>query len=224
MGLVRRIEKELLRTDVVTVLRKAILEGVFQPGDRLFEGKLATDMGISRNPVREAFQELERDGFVMNVPRKGTFVATLTAEDVRELYAIREALEGLTIRLAIERMKPDAIAGLQAALNEVRTAALEGDFVRMLECDTRFHRQICRLSENRRLLQLWNSVAAQIQLVHSRVRDTHFALERIPEYIDRTHVPLLEAIQKRDVQAAQLQLSRILDLGQSIARRLEERP
>lgn len=224
MGSVRRIEKELLRTDVVTVLRKAILEGVFQPGDRLFEGKLATEMGISRNPVREAFQELERDGFVMNVPRKGTFVATLTAEDVRELYAIREALEGLAIRLAIERMKPDAIAGLQAALNEVRAAALEGDFVLMLECDATFHRQICRLSENRRLLELWNSVAAQVQLIHSRVRDTHFALERIPEYIDRTHVPLLEAIQKRDVQAAQLQLSRILDLGQSIARRLEERP
>lgn len=224
MGSVRRIEKDLLRTDVVTVLRKAILEGVFQPGDRLFEGKLATEMGISRNPVREAFQELERDGFVMNVSRKGTFVASLTAEDVRELYAIREALEGLAIRLAIERMKPDAIAGLQAALNEVRNAALEGDFVRMLECDARFHRQICRLSENRRLLQLWNSVAAQVQLIHSRVRDTHFALERIPEYIDRTHVPLLEAIQKRDVQAAQLQLSRILDLGQSIARRLEERP
>lgn len=217
---VRRIQKDPLRTDALTVLHNAILRGAFQPGERLVEGKLAGEMGVSRNPIREAFRELEQEGLVLNVPRKGTFVATFTAEDVREVYALREALEGLAIRTAVERMKPDAIASLESVLAEMRNAAASADFSRALEWDMAFHREICRLSGNRRLFRLWSGLATQIQLVLSRVRQTHFGLD----YIVETHVPLLEAIRRRDVQEAELQLGHILEVGQSIAQQIEERP
>lgn len=217
---VRRIQKDPLRSDALMVLHNAILRGAFQPGERLVEGKLAGEMGVSRNPIREAFRELEQEGLVLNVPRKGTFVATFTAEDVREVYALREALEGLAIRTAVERMKPDAIASLESVLAEMRNAAASADFSRALEWDMAFHREICRLSGNRRLFRLWSGLATQIQLVLSRVRHTHFGLD----YIVETHVPLLEAIRRRDVQEAELQLGHILEVGQSIAQQIEERP
>lgn len=222
MSAVKRIERESLCTDAVTIVRKAILDGAFQPGERLVEGKLATEMGISRNPLREAFRTLERDGLVVNVPRKGTFVAILSADDVGELYAIRAALEGLAISEAIDRMKPDDVDALEAALEGMRAAAAAGDFVRALECDVAFHREICRLSGNRRLLQLWNGLASQIQLVHSRVRDTHFALAGIPAHIEGSHQPLLDAIRKRDAREAQTHLARILEAGRRAALELEQ--
>lgn len=222
MAGVRRIEREPLRADAVTMVRRAILDGAFQPGERLVEGKLATEMGISRNPLREAFRELERDGLVVNRPRKGTFVATLSPDDVTELCAIRAALEGLAISLAIERMKPHDVDALDAALEGIRAAAAAGDFFRALEWDAMFHRDICRLSGNRRLLQLWNGLAGQIQLVHTRVRDTHFALAGIPAYIEGTHRPLLDAIRRHDTQEAQMYLARILEAGHRAALELEQ--
>jgi DNA-binding GntR family transcriptional regulator len=216
---IHKIEKEPLRADAVTALRRSILRGEFAAGERLVEARLAEEMGISRNPLREALRELEQEGLVVNVSRKGTFAATFSGEDVCEIYALREALEGLAVRLAIERIKPDDITKLEAILGEMRTAAARADFCEAMEWDMAFHREICRASGNRRLLHLWNGLAAQIQLVVSRVRETHFT----PAYIVETHVPLLEAIRKRDVEEAELQLRHILGVGRSVAQQVDER-
>lgn len=215
-----RIQKDLLRTDALSALRNLILRGEVAPGARLVETKLAGEMGISRNPIREAFRELEKEGLVSTIPRRGTFVATFTPEDVWEVYALREILEGFAIRLVVERMKPDDLAGLEIILGEMRAAAMGADSYQVLEWDMAFHREICRLSGNSRLLNLWNGLAAQIQFVLSRVRSTYFSLE----YIVGTHVPLLEAIRARNAQDAELQLRHILEVGQSVAQEIRSRP
>lgn len=215
-----RIQKDLLRTDALSALRNLILRGEVAPGARLVETKLAGEMGISRNPIREAFRELEKEGLVSTIPRRGTFVATFTPEDVWEVYALREILEGFAIRLVVERMKPDDLAGLEIILGEMRAAAMGADSYQVLEWDMAFHREICRLSGNSRLLNLWNGLAAQIQFVLSRVRSTYFSLE----YIVGTHVPLLDAIRARNAQDAELQLRHILEVGQSVAQEIRSRP
>ena len=84
-----------LRDIVFEALREAILSGSLAPGERLMEIQLAEDMGVSRTPVREAIRKLELEGFVVMIPRKGTYVAGLSMKQMSEVFEVRAALEEL---------------------------------------------------------------------------------------------------------------------------------
>lgn len=84
-----------LRELVCETIRQAIVDGVFSPGERLMEIQLADEMGVSRTPVREAIRKLELEGFVVMIPRRGTYVADISIKDINEVYEIRTSLEVL---------------------------------------------------------------------------------------------------------------------------------
>ena len=92
-----------LREVIADEVRTAILDGRFQPGERLVEDRLAAAYGVSRNPVREALRALEGEGLVVVKPRRGAFVATLSGDEAHEIIELRAALEGLSARLAARR-------------------------------------------------------------------------------------------------------------------------
>jgi len=93
-----------LADGVSETLSQAILEGVLKGGDQLFEVKLQARFGISRSPLREAFRDLEKKGLVVIVPRKGTFVKTVTRKDIEENFPVRTSLEGLSAKIAFKNI------------------------------------------------------------------------------------------------------------------------
>jgi GntR family transcriptional regulator, trigonelline degradation regulator len=112
-----------LRQQVLEVLRNAILDFQFKPGDRLIERELCEMTGVSRTSVREALRHLESEGLVQNLPNKGPMMATVTGDEAREIFEVRRVLEGLAARLFAEHAGAAERAALDAAM-----AALERAF------------------------------------------------------------------------------------------------
>jgi DNA-binding GntR family transcriptional regulator len=137
-----------LRLVVAGEIRKAILSGRLRPGDKLTEEQLAQELGVSRSPVREALRLLESDGFVELQPRRGAFVARLTAQEAAELFEVREAIEVLIAKLAARRQNPAAIAQMEMILEKRRPAIRRKDKETLTELNTQFHQLLAIAGEN----------------------------------------------------------------------------
>ena len=98
---------------VSETLRQAIQDGTLKPGERLMEIPLAEELGVSRTPIREAIRKLELEGFVVMVPRRGTYVANISLKDITQVFEIRSALEELAAGLAAERITSEEIETLE---------------------------------------------------------------------------------------------------------------
>src|SRR5690554_72144 len=108
-------------------LRERILSGEFRPGARLVEGKLSTEMAVSRIPVREALRALAAEGLVTIEPRRGATVAVLSDELAYDMVEVRATLEGLNAKLAATRRDPKTIEQMQEILAEGNRAVESGD-------------------------------------------------------------------------------------------------
>ena len=102
-----------LREVVCETLREAIISGVLRPGERLMEIQLAEELGVSRTPVREAIRKLELEGFVIMIPRRGTYVADLSIKDINEVFEVRSALDSLANGLAAERITEEELEQME---------------------------------------------------------------------------------------------------------------
>ena len=122
-----------IQEQVVDNLRHLILEGEFAPGDKLQQEELAALLGVSAMPVREGLRRLQAEGLVEFVPRRGAFVATLSADEFDELFHIREELEALGLRWAVERINPEEIERLRELLRQIEGAEIEHDVNRRAE-------------------------------------------------------------------------------------------
>jgi DNA-binding GntR family transcriptional regulator len=142
-------------------LSAEILSGRTDPGERLVEEQLTRRLGISRAPLREALRQLAQQGLVEHTPRRGVRVATLSDDDVRELYEVRDVLE----RHAVQSMPPGADdSGLRAALEVMRDATEKGDRLAIADAHRRFHVALVAMGGNRQLSALYESVLVRLQL------------------------------------------------------------
>ena len=107
----------MLRNSIFFQLRDDILKGRFEPGESLVELKLAAHYGVSRTPVREALRQLELEGLVRYLPNRGVLVEGITAEDVEDIFVIREHLETLVANWAAQRVQPEEIRKMQEVLD-----------------------------------------------------------------------------------------------------------
>jgi DNA-binding GntR family transcriptional regulator len=188
-----------LAEDAAELIREEILAGGFRQGEHLVEARIAEQLNISRGPVREAFKLLRAEGLLAEEPRRGTFVVALGAEDVREIYELRAALEGRAARLVARRRDPVATGELRAAIARIEEAAAERDPVALGRYDFAFHETLCRVSGNSRIH------AAFLQ--HARALRTLIRFDEYlyasPEDIAQQHRPVLEAIEAGDELAAE---------------------
>jgi GntR family transcriptional regulator, gluconate operon transcriptional repressor len=194
------IEHKQLWEAVADQLRDEILDGSIPAGARLVEKDLADRYGVSRGPIRDALTELSRVGLAEDIPRRGTFVRSLTEQDLAEVYMIRRAIEEAAVRLAVEHATDDDLAEMYQALEETERAYAEGDLAAAWEADMAFHRTYCRMSANGRLLTLFDDMASQTVLLMRTRLTTHASLGWIPP-VD-VHRQIADAIRARDGELA----------------------
>jgi DNA-binding GntR family transcriptional regulator len=137
---------QTLADAVTNELRELIVDGAFPAGMRLVEHNLADQLEVSRVPLREAIMQLEAEGLVRRIPRRGTVVATLTATDVVELFDVRESLEALAAGLAALRAKPSDLAVLARHLDQAQLLAERGEAKEIARHNVAFHAEIIKIA------------------------------------------------------------------------------
>ncbi len=150
-----------LAYQVAAVLSDAILEGDFKGGDQLVEMDLQSCFGISRSPLREAFRELEKQGLVVIVPRKGTYVKRITRKDIEDYFPVRAELEGLAARMAAGRMTAAVLNEMEELLGMMQVAVREGDTKAYYSHHLGFHEAFLELAGNELLLGLLKNLRTQ---------------------------------------------------------------
>jgi DNA-binding GntR family transcriptional regulator len=141
-------EHSPLHDRVVTELRQAILSGRLKPGERLVEGHLADELGVSRNPVREAIRALASEGLIVVTARRGAAVATMTEQEARETIEVRALLEGQNARLAARRHDQEIIKRIAAVLNKGTAAVAARRFDQLFDLNQRFHSELAAAGQN----------------------------------------------------------------------------
>ena len=158
------LHKKSLREQALTALRAAITSGELEPGRHLVETELSEMLQISRGTLREALRQLEQEGLLSAGPRGRLSVRHLDAKEIRDIFAVRAALESLAARTLCEL--PDRVqvtASLRAAI-EAMAAAAQGSLEVRIESDLEFHRTMCRLTGNETLLHSWESLEGSIRM------------------------------------------------------------
>jgi DNA-binding GntR family transcriptional regulator len=198
------------------LLRAAILDGRLAPGQRLKEGALALELGISRTPVREAMRQLETEGLVVSLLNRGTFVRRYDAGDIYEIYEIRALLEPHAARRAAERSTRADYEDLLASCERYELPGL--DTPAFNRENLYFHGQILRLSDSERLTAMTKTVIELPLIYKLEFLDAAGVRSKAQRY----HRQLTEAIGKhKPDRAAALMAEHVLQSRDLIMRSLE---
>ena len=196
-------------------IKTLILSDRLDSGDMLEIDWLASELGISRTPIREALLILEQEGLVETIPYKGTFVVDVSKKDVEEIYQVREVLECLAVGLATPVIPDEELREMQALFASVSGEIEKGDFERYFESDTDFHGLIVRHCSNEVLQHVLGTLTDRIYRVRT------FSRSRADYHMRRSfqeHCLILEAIMERDVaKAERLMAEHIRNAGKRIA-------
>ncbi|MGD9735832.1 MAG: GntR family transcriptional regulator [Solirubrobacterales bacterium] len=191
------LERNVLREQIKDLILGRILSGEYEPGSRLVETRIAQELGVSQTSVREALRDLEHVGCVVYEPFRGCSVRTFSTAELLEAFPVRAELEALAARLAAERMSDrqlKELAGLYAAMLK---AARRRDPHAQAQADARFHAAVARGSDNATLERQWT-------LLEPYAR-TYITVERSGTdlvALSEDHLPVLEALQRRDGELA----------------------
>jgi DNA-binding GntR family transcriptional regulator len=190
------LDRSTLRERALESVRAAIISGQYRPGDHLGEVELASSLGVSRGTVREALRHLQQEGLVTAGNRGMLRVNSLTPGEVRELFQVRAALEGLAVREIIASPRREAAVGvLRTALEQLTD---EGeDFPARIQADLAFHLQLCRLAGNSMLVEAWQRLEGRM-----RVAILNGAAWQVPMMARDRHAPIVDAIEQADAAAA----------------------
>ena len=158
----KKNKRTTLEAQALKQIKNAIGSGRLRPGDRIVEEDLAKKMGMSRFPIREAIRALEKEGLLVSIPFKGAHIPQLDEKDFEELYALRSGLEELAIRTFMANITKEKVKKLDSIVNAMEQATKEGAVNKLISEDVKFHRTLCQLSGNRRLLEIWMTLENQL--------------------------------------------------------------
>lgn len=178
-------------------LRQMILDGEIRPGERLNEVVLADSLGISRGPLREAISRLVAEGLLSIVIHKGAYVPSISAEELRDLYELRIAVESAAVRLGVSRATPEQLATLRADLARTQDILDSGSGA-AYPVEVEIHSQLVALAQNA-------AFDGAIRDVHARIRLARARSGTDPERArtaHQEHVAILSAIEAGEPQTA----------------------
>ncbi len=186
-----------LRDDVYSRLRSAIVDGTLSPGEKLKDTELEGWLGVSRTPIREAIQRLERDGLVETRPNKSTLVSPFDPAATENARNVVASLHELATRLALPRLVPSDFKSLEDAHSAFETALDRDDAEAALQADDRFHAVFVRASGNELIADLLDQVTPTLR----RVERLRFSSTAARESV-KHHARILQAARKGDTRAA----------------------
>ena len=178
---------------------EGILSRVLPPGWRLGEERLASLFSVSRTPVREALMRLESESLAARNRRSGLVVADVTAEQILEIYVIREALDGIAARQAAHFHSPVDIATLERINEALAAASAAGEYERMATLNVEFHTALARASRNEMLQRFVDQVHQAVR----RFRRTTFSSPGRAAEAVKEHVAIIEAVKQQDERGAE---------------------
>ena len=185
-----------------TVLKDTIVSlNVYEQPDevRLDERQLASDLGISRTPVREAMAQLEREGFVRSVPRRGIYVVRKSKREVIEMITAWAALESMAARLITTNATTEEIATLRKMFATFENGQARAHLDEYSEVNIEFHQAIIRMSRNHVLIDLAENLFTHLRMIR---RKTIGEQDRVDRSI-RDHMNIIEALEARDTERAE---------------------
>ena len=184
---------QTLRESIVEMIRTAIVKGTLKPGERISEQSLAERFGISRTPIREAIRQLDSEGFLTVIPRRGAVVAQITEKDVIEFYALKGVLEGYAARIAAVRLTDREIERMKELNGLLEKYAAQGNVRRMFKAHNEFHEIFVLACGNEKLHQITKNLVQQFQ----RFRIALSIFGGVGQSIEQ-HRKIIEAFERRD--------------------------
>ena len=182
---------------------------------RLDERQLAQDFGVSRTPVREAMAQLEREGFVRSVPRRGVYIVRKTRAEVIEMITAWAALESMAARLITQNASGEEMASLRRMFATFDNGALRAHLDEYSEANIEFHQTIIRMSGNSVLISLAENLFTHMRMIR---RKTIAEQDRVEKSI-RDHMNIIEALEARDTaRAEELVRNHALGLAEHVAK------
>ena len=190
------LRRVVLKDRVSELIKDAILSGKLEPGDRIVEMKLATDLGVATTSVREALFELEAQGFVTRFTNKGTFVTQLSKDDIAQIIRVRHELEGLATELAEQRATAEDVAELRTHISEMELAATKSDLRQFYRADIEFHQKIWTLSGNRHLCKALDTIVGPL-FAFFIMRNPSDSVDELLKSV-QWHSKIIDAIETRN--------------------------
>lgn len=188
-----------LREKILVSIREEIVSGHIMAGSRVSESELAERYGISRTPIREAFRQLESEGYLKVIPRRGAVVSEFSPKDVEEFYAIKSIMEGYAARQACEKLNAKDLDRLQAINDKLAELARIGDIERFFKIHSFFHELFIKAADNEKLYELINGLVTKFQ----SLRFTSLNLPGRMEVSVLEHEKIIDAFRKKNGNLAE---------------------
>jgi DNA-binding GntR family transcriptional regulator len=188
------LKREPAAVIIANRLTEAVMDGTLAPGQQLGEVELASRLGVSRGPLREAMQRLVQQGILRSEPHRGVFVASLTADDVRDIYLARTAIESAACRLVLRgdpRRTADLLTEAHRAMAE---AAARGDHAELAEADMELHQILVAESGSPRLKRMAATLLVETRMCLSALAVQHTA----PTDLVQEHAAIIDALRRAD--------------------------
>ena len=202
-----------LTDEIAAIVRDRILKGEYEIGEKIKENQIATELRVSRTPIREAFKLLENEGLIDYIPNRGCFAKGFTKQEVDDIYAVRAALEMLSVERSVERITDAEVAALEEEWELMEFYVRKKDSQKVLELNTAFHDIIYASTRSRFMAQVLRSYKGYID----KTRKSVFYDEAYLEAILNEHGEILDAIKRKDKEKAISAVSRHLEKSQDRA-------
>lgn len=209
MQIFKPVEKDegSLTEQVYRNLRHGIITGAVRGGTRLVETALASEMKVSRTPVREALHKLALEGFLYSIPRAGYIVEETSETDIKDLFTTRTAIEKIAVKWAIEKITPEELQRLEMNLQKTDEILKSGATESMMDLDAEFHQIIYQAARSKTLYKI-------SQTLSDHTLRFRLACIHIPELAERAkqgHIKIFQAIQDKDSAKAEEMVEDHLD-------------
>ncbi|WP_167577781.1 GntR family transcriptional regulator [Ammoniphilus sp. YIM 78166] len=206
-------KSEPLHNQVYHIVKRMLIEGEYQPGDRLVEVKLAESLGVSRAPVREAIRMLIQDGLLEQ--KEGlVYLINPTTQTIVEVFQCRQSLESLSARLAAKNISDSQLQQLAQNIQETQRAIQQNDSKEIGRLDQQFHDLIIEASGNQQLISLMSIIQAKISYIRNSIIRNFY--QNFLTFADE-HQRIYQALLERDENKAEMEMRSHIEKNLSVS-------
>jgi DNA-binding GntR family transcriptional regulator len=208
-------EKFRLSQKVVDYILENIIKGVYQPGQKISPKDIASRLNVSSSPVRDAMEQLERDGWIERFPQSGTYLKQISLRNIEEIYELRNMLETGAVELAIQRITTQQLAELKDVVDELNRAAQSNLVDAYEKADTDFHQKLVAATANESVINVFDLVLRKTRCYFIALKATKHDLRTITnlEQTPVSHTQLYQAIVDKNTALAKTIIRNHIDIS-----------